>query len=365
LNKKALFIIGEDVFFASHRLALAIDAKKNGYEVAVLCRSTGYKKNIIDSGVIFYKWNSNRSSLNPFSFLSSFLSCFYTIKNYKPDVINAVGLKQILILYAISPLIKCKNILYVFSGFGTIFTNKSRKNLLLKKIIEPILLTIEKNPINKLVVQNKDDFKFFSGVNGNIYLIPGSGVDLKLYASTINKPKDIQVILPARMIFDKGVVEFVEAAKILKLKGVQARFILIGPLDSNSSMCIDADMISKWVDEGIVEYQGYQENMLPIYTSASILCLPSYREGLPKALIEGAACGIPAVVFDTIGCRDIVENEINGYVVKFGDTNALANAILQLISSKETRDFFGREARRKAEKLYGIECINKRIISLW
>ena len=175
----------------------------------------------------------------------------------------------------------------------------------------------------------------------------------------------IKVALVARMLKDKGIYEFVEAAKILKSKKIKCRFLLIGDIDKKNPTSLKKSILKEWNDQKIIEWLGWVENVKDILLETDILCLPSYREGLPKSLLEGAAIGLPLVTCNTVGCREVVLDGINGYLVPIKESKKLALAILKLIENRELRVSMGNESLRIAKSKFSSEIINYQTISIY
>jgi glycosyltransferase involved in cell wall biosynthesis len=189
-------------------------------------------------------------------------------------------------------------------------------------------------------------------------VIQSSGVDLKRFRP-IEKPRGTPIIvLAARMLRHKGVIEFVEAAKIIHSNGIDARMVLVGEPDPQNPSSIPAPQLKAWHDSRMVEWWGWQEDIESVYAQASIVCLPSYREGLPKSLIEATACGLPIVATDSNGCRDVVIDGVNGFLVPIGDAVKLANALLILINDSSLRQKMGNKGRELAEIHFDTTRIN-------
>jgi glycosyltransferase involved in cell wall biosynthesis len=224
-------------------------------------------------------------------------------------------------------------------------------------VLSPLL----KSSGKYFIFQNPDDLslfhKYFHISRDKSYLIKGSGVDVNNYVVLPEKKMDAVVILPSRMLRDKGVFEFVEAARELKHQRVQARFLLVGDTDTENPSGIPASQLMDWHDKGIVEWRGYCQNMLSLFAEAHIVCLPSYGEGIPKVLIEGAACGRPIVATDVPGCREVVRHEENGLLVPPGNSKALAAALLRLIRDAELRKSMGGKGRALVEKEFSLEKV--------
>ena len=196
-------------------------------------------------------------------------------------------------------------------------------------------------------------------------MIEGSGVDLeKFNVSGVDK-QDLLVVLPARMLRDKGVVEFVEAAKLLTKEFEGARFILVGDIDLDNPSSLTIDEIGSWVKAGYVEHWGYQADMAGIYAQSAIVVLPSYREGFPKVLLEAAACGRPVVTTDVPGCRDAVISDETGFLVPSRNPEKLAGAIAKLLRSKPLREIMGTKARALAERSFDVKKVIDKHINIY
>ncbi len=190
-----------------------------------------------------------------------------------------------------------------------------------------------------------------------VTLIRGSGVDIQHFSPQPEPPGIPLVVLPARMLWDKGVGEFVAAARTLQAKGLRARFALVGDSDNENPASVPASQLRAWENEGVIEWWGWKENMDEVYAQAAIVCLPSYREGVPKTLIEAAACGRPIVTSDVPGCREVVRHGENGLLVPARDAGALAEALTDLLQSPNTRSEMGIRSRAIAEKEFSMELV--------
>jgi len=214
---------------------------------------------------------------------------------------------------------------------------------------------------SRVIVQNLDDFAFLTqaGVvtDRSIILIKGSGVDLSLFRTSPEPAGEPIVMLASRMLWDKGVAEFVEAARQLKTQGVKARFVLVGDIDLRNPTAISFRQLENWHQSGMVEWWGHHSDMPDVFAKASLVCLPSYREGLPKALIEAAACGRAIVATDVPGCREIVHDEENGILVPPGDAISLATAMKRLIEDVNLRRRMGTRGRQIVEQQFALEKV--------
>jgi glycosyltransferase involved in cell wall biosynthesis len=196
-------------------------------------------------------------------------------------------------------------------------------------------------------------------------LIPGSGIQLNLFTPHADAEGVPMVVLPARMLYDKGVGELVDAARLLRARGVRLRVVLAGEPDLQNRAAIPADVIANWVREGVVEHAGFVRDMPALLAKAQIVCLPSYREGLPKALLEGSAAGRAIVTTDVPGCRDVVTDGENGLLVPVRDGNAVADALERLLTDKPLRLRMGRAGRQRAEREWAASVVISRMLQYY
>jgi glycosyltransferase involved in cell wall biosynthesis len=221
-----------------------------------------------------------------------------------------------------------------------------------------------------VIFQNPDDREVFLESHlvdpGKVALIRGSGVDTQHFFPQPEPSCAPLVILPARMLWDKGVGEFVAAARTLRAQGIKARFALVGDSDDKNPASVHSSQLREWEKEGVIEWWGWKENMEQVYAQAAIVCLPSfYREGVPKVLIEAAACGRPIVTTDMPGCREVVRHGENGFLIPVRDAGTLAKALLDLIKSPSTRREMGITSRIIAEKEFSMELVISQTLAFY
>lgn len=352
-TKKLLFLITEDWFFCSHFLERALAAKRYGYEIIVCSRENKHKKTIENNGFIFYPINFDRKSINPFYELIILfkISCAY--KKFSPDIVHQIAFKPIIYGSIAAKILKIKSVINAPVGMGYVFTSNSLKASLLRPILKRLILNFMnshrgKNKKNKVIFENSDDLKFFVKIGASKLedscLIRGAGVNLNKKVNFDRNNEKPVIAIVSRMLKDKGVYEFIEAARIIKNKNIPSEFILVGGMDQLNPSCISKEELQNWHNQGLVKWLGNVDNVDKILETIDILCLPSYREGLPKALLEGAANGLPLITTDTVGCRDVVKNGLNGYLVPVKDATKLASAMEKLISNKRLRKQMGEES---------------------
>ena len=355
-SRHLLFFVVEDWYFVSHRLPLAVAAKNAGYKVTVLTRVRRHGEIIRSAGLELVSFEMDRGRINPLLELVTLLRLSRVYRRLKPDIVHQVAMKPIIYGSLASLLAGRPKVINALAGMGWLFTDQreSMLNLLVSSYLKRLL------PRGITIVQNPDDSALITSLGvprERIRLIAGSGVDLKRFHPTPEPSGPVIVVCPARLLWDKGVGEFVEAARILRHRGVEARFVLAGAPDPANPTSVPSTQVQEWVADGLVEAPGWLEDMAALWTHSHIACLPSHREGLPKALLEAAACGRPIVTTDGIGCREVVRHGVEGLLVPQGNAQALADSLQRLIEDPALRQRMGAAARTKAEREFGIEKV--------
>ncbi len=374
-QKKIIFNITEDWFFLSHFLSRAICAQKKGFKIYVCCNETDKKKIIENYGIIFIKLPYKRSSINPIYELYILISLTFIFLKVKPDIVHNIAFKPIIHGSIASRLLNLNSVINAPVGMGYVFTSKSIKARLLKPILIFLLRIFlntnnGKNKKGKVIFENNDDlnyFKILKAVDSNhSCVISGAGVEVdKTFLKRKRKNVIPKVVLIARMLKDKGIYEFFEAFQILKHKKIKCRFILVGDIDPSNPASMKRNTLEKWKDEKLIEWLGWIDDIETVLLETDILCLPSYREGLPKSLVEGAAAGIPLVTTDTVGCREVVIDGHNGFVVPIKDSQLLAEAIEKLILDSALRKVMGRESFNMAISKFSSSKINSLTLKVY
>jgi glycosyltransferase involved in cell wall biosynthesis len=342
---KLLFVVTEDWYFVSHRLQLAIAASEAGYEVVVATRMAKHADIIQKAGIRLIPFELSRRTGNP---MLEFWALVKLYRREKPDIVHHVALK--LVLYG-ALAVRFTNIsaqVNAVTGLGWLYMSNNPIVRFGRPLITWFLARLLNSTNSRVIVQNPDDEELLTkaGVlQSRIRMVQGAGVDTDKFLPTSELKDPVCVLLAARLLWDKGVGEFVDAARVLKQKVSNVRFVLVGNPDIDNPASILEETIRAWEKENIVEWWGYQKEMVPIFQSTHIVCLPSYREGLPKVLIEAASCGLPIVSTDVPGCREIVRDDYNGILVPKGDFFSLSNALLRLIEDPDLRAKMGKRSR--------------------
>lgn len=358
---KLLFLITEDWYFLSHRLPVARAARDRGLDVVIATRVNTNAERILGEGFRLVPLGLSRMSRNPLKECSSILELVRIFRRERPDIVHNVGMKPVLYGTIAARSVKVPYIVNALAGLGYVFTSRGESASVLRNIMSIALRLLLNHKNGRLIIQNRDDIQLLVGSNiakkENIVLIEGSGVDLNEFSQVPEPDGEPLVVLVSRMLRDKGIQEFVDAAVMLSREGTKARFALIGKPDPDNPSSIPTATLESWHSQGVVEWWGYREDVPSILQKSHVVCLPSYREGLPKVLIEAASCGRPIVTTDTPGCREIVKDGYNGFLVPARDAEALAKALGRLIRDPLTRKEMGRRGRDIAAEKYSVEKV--------
>jgi len=361
MKKKLFIVVNVDSFFLSHRLPIAIAAKEKGYNVTILTRNTGEKEKICSYGFNFIDIPFERSGLNPFHEIRCIGLLFQIYRKHQPDIIHHIALKACVLGSIAAKIANIKNVVNAISGLGYLFIED--RNGIKQKAIRTIIRYSLKGEAYRYIFQNLDDVNDFFGSDKKpllrTHIIKGSGVDLNEFCFTEPVAKEqLHVVLHGRMLYDKGIIEFIEAARKIKRQfSDKVRFLLIGPSDVYNPAGISDDKLRYLMEEPYLEWIGYRKDILSLLQKADIVVLPSYREGLPKSLIEACAVGRPIITTDTPGCRECVIEGQNGYLVPVRDKDLLAEKIEILLQDPEKRKEMGKCSRMFAEKDFSIETV--------
>lgn len=366
---KIVYIVNVDWFFISHRLPIAIEALKKGHEVHIFSKDTGRMTELKSLGFKIHLISLERGSINFFETLKLLISLKRILKNIKPDVVHLVTIKPVIIGGLASILAKVPSIAYAISGLGFIFTSTMLKAKILRLGIIPLYRLALSAKNKTVIVQNLDDLRILRQhvpiPESQTVLIPGSGVDLQQFDVQPLPLKNKIVLMACRLLADKGVYEFHKSILLLKQKYPDVKFVLVGSIDPDNPTSLTEQELNEWVKKGDLEWWGHQSNMAEILSYATIVVLPSYREGMPKVLLEAQALGRPIVTTDVPGCREAIENGKTGFLAQVKDEKSLANEIEKLIINDELCLEFSRNARALAEQKFDIEQVVKTHMNIY
>lgn len=364
-----LFVVTEDWYFWSHRLPMAEAAQAAGFDVAVACRVDAHRAAIEGRGIrVLPLARLRRSGLNPLAEARAVAELATLYRRERPAVVHHVAMKPVVYGALAARLAGVSGVVNAMAGLGFVFTATSLKARLLRPVLSAAFRLLLNRPGSRLLVQNADDQAAFARLVAprRIVLVPGSGVDVAAFAPTPEPAAPPVVALcVARLLWDKGIGELVEAARLLRARGVPVVVRIAGDRDPANPRCIPQATLAAWQAEGIVEFLGRRDDIAALTAAAHIAVLPSYREGMPKSLLEAAACARPLVTTDVPGCRALVRDGENGLLVAPRDAGALADALARLAQDAALRRRMGAEARREAEETYSTQAIGNAVAALY
>lgn len=355
---KILLFANTDWYLYNFRLALVQALCERGDDVVLVSPDGPYGPRMQEMGIRWLRFPLARRSLNPFVEIWTIVRLLKLYRQENPDLVHQFTVKCVLYGSLTCHLLGIRSVVNSVTGLGYVFMDGEGRRWLrgLIKLFYRLVL----RP-TWVIFQNPDDQTIFLGNHLadplRAALIRGSGVDIRRFSPQPEPPGIPLIILPARLLWDKGVGEFVEAARQLQADGQPARFALVGDCDNENPASVQESQLLAWVKEGVIEWWGWREHMEEVYAKASIVCLPSYREGVPKTLIEAAACGRPIVASNVPGCREIVRHGENGLLVEARDASGLAKALDYLIQNPNIRAKMGAGGRKIAVEDFSLELI--------
>lgn len=364
MKLKLLYFVTEDSYFCSHRLALARAAKLAGYEVSVLTRENEHGDVIRNEGFKLIPLNISRGSINPLRELKTLVEIWRAYNMVKPDIVHHVALKPVLYGGVVTFLNKKIKVVNLIAGLGAVFSSSKLKAKLLQPFVKLLLRALFRRSSSRVVVQNSEDRLLLINdilINsGFVTLIKGSGVDTEAFPVRPFPEGRVRIALVSRLLWDKGVGEFIEAVNILKNRKIEFDALLVGKPDNENISSVSQQQLDQWQQDGMVECTGFVGDIAGFWQRTHIAVLPSYYgEGIPKCLIEASSSGRPAVTTDTSGCNEIIRDGVNGFLVPVRDAFALANALEKLIVDASLREKMGALGRKMVEE----EFSDKKIIA--
>jgi glycosyltransferase involved in cell wall biosynthesis len=366
--KKILYIVNVDWFFVSHRLPIALAAIANGFEVHIACAITDKKEMLEELGVHVHPLLLSRSGINVFSEFKALMGMYEIIHFVKPSIVHTITIKPVLYGNILARILKIPVRISSISGLGFVFIDQRIKTRVFR-IFVSLLYRFSLHNSKAIIFQNNEDKEIIKGlgaINANQdVMIRGSGVDLNKYVC-FPEPDGIPVVMfVARLLHDKGVCEFAEAARIIQKKNIIIRMVLVGDIDLGNPNSVSTKQVDTWVNLSLLEHWGHSNNIPETMAKANLIVLPSYREGLPKSLIEAAACGRAVITTDVPGCRDAIESGKTGLLVEVKSSESLAKAIIDLVEDKDLRTIFSVNGRALAEESFSIDDVISKHLSIY
>lgn len=361
---KIVLFANTEWYLYNFRRSLALALREAGFEVLLISPPGPYGEKLRALGLQWQPVPMVRRSLNPLRELHLLWHLWRLFRRERPALVHGFTIKCAVYGALAARLAGVPARVNAVAGMGYVFSSHDLKARLLRPLVRALLRLTLGGTHARLILQNPDDVALFEQaglVDGaNVRLIPGSGVDCDRFVpreGLSGGDQPARILLAARLLWDKGIAEFVEAARVLRAQGRAVHFLLAGDPDPGNPAAVPEATVRGWVEEGVIEWLGHVDDMPRLYASVDMVVLPSYREGLPKGLIEAAACALPLVTTDVPGCREVVSDGVDGLRVPVRDAEALARAIARLLDDPELAARLGRAARAKA-----FECFDERLV---
>ena len=360
-TRRLLFVVNVDWFFLSHRLPIALEAMRQGYEVHIAVGITDRLAEMQSHGLQVHPLGISRSKTGLGEAFTVAIEIWRVYQSVKPDVVHLVTIKPVLMGGILARLAGVPAVVAAVSGLGFVFLEKGIIASMRRTLVGVLYKVSFGHRNLKVIFQNAQDkatlMQIVNLPEATTELIRGSGVDVSQFTAGPLPHGTPVVMLAARLLADKGVREFVQAARLLKTAGSSARFCLVGTADLDNPTSLTQTELDAYQKEGSVELWGHRADMATTLSAAHIVVLPSYREGLPKVLIEAAACGKAVVTTDVPGCSDAIEPGVTGVLVPARDAPALSQAIAALLSDPQRCHAMGRAGRLLAEHAFDIRQV--------
>jgi glycosyltransferase involved in cell wall biosynthesis len=367
MRGRILFVVNHAGFFLSHRLPLALAARAAGWDVHVATPSSKHVSAVQAQGLPWHELRLSRSGMNPLGEAATVAALVSLYRRVRPAVVHHVTSKPVLYGTPAARLAGVPAVVNAISGMGHVFASGGP---VLRAGISAAYRVALRHPRMRVVFQNPTHREMFLSRRwarpGEAVLIAGSGVDTRLFVPGPGGGGGPPVVVfPARMLATKGLLEFVGAARLLRERGTRARFLLAGEPDPDNPASVGAAQLAAWAAEGTVECLGRRDDMHVVLAGADVACLPSYHEGMPKSLLEAAACGLPIVTTDVPGCRDVVRHGDNGLLVPPRRVPELADALQAVLGDPELRRRMGVRGRARAEAEFALDHVVDRFVGLY
>lgn len=369
-EKKILYVVNNGYYFLSHRRSLALAAANQGFSVHVAAPKGSWIEEVQNLGFTFHDIPFTRRGMNPLKEVQCLWNMISLYRELRPDLLHHLTIKPVLYGSFAAKMAGLANIVNAVTGLGYVFVQNGSSSMVLRWGVMKAYQYSFRSMGQKIIFQNPDDLALFlknrAVTEKKTVLIRGSGVNIVEFFPRQEPLQTPLVVLASRMLWDKGVREFVKAATILKQENVNARFALVGDPDPGNPTAISTQFLKKWSDTGIVEWWGHRKNMAEVLAQAAVVCLPSYyREGVPRVLLEAAALARPIVTTDEPGCREIVRDGVNGFLVPSRNSPALAEALKKLIFDPKLRQQMGERGRKIVEEEFSEEIVIRETLALY
>ena len=374
MKKKILLIANSYWYIYNFRISLIKLLVKKGYEIKIVCPTNETKIDFLSKNKIpILKWNLHRRSINPIKELRSIIQLISIYKTEKPDLVHHFTIKACIYGTIAAKFSKTYLVINAITGLGHMFLGTGRKHKFMRFIIKPIYKNIFTAKRSKVIFQNVDDQEELLNMGfikkTNTKIIRGSGVDINYFKPISDNSNifddPIKILFPSRLIKEKGIIETIEACKILCKEGIRLKLIIAGEIDYGNRSCLSKDELQKIKDNKMIIIKGFVSNMRSLYADSNIVLLPSWREGLSKTLIEASAMEKPIITTNVPGCRDVIEHGFNGLLVPPKDIEALYLAIKFMINNSNLAKKFGKRCRDRVKNNFATKKINNETLRVY
>jgi glycosyltransferase involved in cell wall biosynthesis len=371
-RRKAIIVVSEDWYFLSHRFELALFLQRAGWDVRVITQVNRPEDaaKISGAGLRLTPLRLERGKLFAVSDVRYLWRLIRLYREERPALIHHVAMKPILYGSLAALTVPRAGVVNALAGLGYLFTHSRGRVRVVRKMVLVLFRRLFARKQTRVILQNAEDMAFFREElrvpAANLRLVRGSGVATERFQPVVHGPRERPVaVMVARLLRDKGVHELVDAARILRRQGIAVRVQLVGGVDEGNPNSLTQAEAEALHAEGVVEWLGHRTDVPAIFAQADIAVLPSYREGLPKSMLEAAASGLPLVATDTSGCRELVADGDNGLLVPVGDARRLAEALRQLVLDWNLRAKLGARSRERAEKEFPQDAVFARTAAIY
>ena len=369
MTRRLMLVVTDDWYLWSHRVGLAVAARDAGYEVTLVTHVGEHGERIRALGLSLVDVDFARGRLSPWANLRTVHALCGIYRHLEPHLVHHVAIKPIVLGSVAAAWVRVPAVVNALAGLGTALTSSHVKARLARPVLRPALAWAMRRPRSYAVVQNAENAKFVASLGvrpERISLVRGAGVDVRTFRPQPEPDGPIRVTMVSRLLRDKGVREFVEAASLVRKVRDDIVFTLVGAPDEGNPTSVPTEQVRSWAAEGLVEWWGHREDVAEVLAGSHVAVLPTYYgEGVPKTLLEAAACGRPIVATDVPGCREVVHHGGNGLLVPARDARALADAITALADDPARRAAMGAEGRRRAETEFAAERIHAETLRVY
>jgi len=357
-----LYVVNDAWFLASHRSEIVSAALAAGYEVHIAARRDKTVARFEEQGCRFHDWQLSPRNTGIKAELVAFMSLFRIMRTVRPGMLHLITIKSLIYGGLLARALRIPSVVFAVAGLGNFFVAQGFRERLVRTVASLSYRTVLRHPNAHVIVQNESDRDRFV-INRwvdpeHVSLIRGSGVDLDRFRASAEPDGPLKVLLASRLLWRKGIREYVDAARQVRVHHPDVRFLLAGVIDGENSQSVPESDVLAWREEGVIDWRGSCDDMPALLQECHVVCLPTYYgEGLPKVLIEACASARAVICTDWPGCSDIVTHKSNGMLVPPRDVDALRDALLALIEQPESRRRMAMQGRVVAEQGFSVRAV--------